>query len=96
MKTFETQTGFGYIRERASGRIVCRCDLPAGRHPIEDPFEFIELATREDLKSISVIPIIDDAAADRAAIEAKKDELAIAALRAEGYAFRAEQLRKQP
>lgn len=54
MKLFVTQTGVGYFRELATGKIVSKVDLPPGEHAIQDGFEFVQVQSKADLDAVQV------------------------------------------
>lgn len=52
-EVMDVKTGYGYIKD-SQGRIVCRYDLPPGKHPIKDGYAFIEVADKKELDKIEV------------------------------------------
>lgn len=93
MKTFNTKTGLGYVREIATGKIMCRCDLPSGDHFINDGYEFVQVNTRAELAAVVIDKEPENSeavkeAADRSAIANKIEQIAIEQLRKDGYQFK--------
>jgi len=88
MKTLRVITGFGYIQDK-DNRIVAKAELPAGEHPLEDDYSYIEVADRAALNEVQVIgPAISPAEQLRIETErkisSKTRELAVKALIADG------------
>ena len=54
MKNIEVITGFGYIKD-LKGNIVGKSELPLGEHNIQDNFDYIECANKDELNEIKVV-----------------------------------------
>jgi hypothetical protein len=88
MKMIRVRTEFGYIQDK-DFRIIAKAELPAGEHPLQDGYEYIEVADRAALDAVKVVgPAIDPAEQLRIETErkiaAKTRELAVKALIADG------------
>lgn len=80
---FVTNTGYGYKREIATGKIICKVDLPKGEHGIADGQEFVEVASRSALDAVIIDRPVPAKTLD-AKINDKLREIAIAQLTTEG------------
>lgn len=58
MNIFKVTTGFGFIKEIATGKIKGKYELPIGDHSLKDGFEMVEVANKIALDAIIVDPII--------------------------------------
>lgn len=78
-------TGFGYIKDN-KGNIIAKAQLPAGEHPLEVGYEYVEVADFAALTAVSLYRDPNEVKAknDEKLIQQKIRQLAIDALRAEG------------
>jgi len=53
MKKMIVNTNFGYIKD-SEDKIVCKCKLPKGEHPLKDGYIYTEVNTIEELDNIEV------------------------------------------
>ena len=44
-------TGYGYIKD-GKGRIISKCELPRGEHPIAEGYIYVEVNSIEELSTI--------------------------------------------
>lgn len=52
MKTFEVKTGHGYFKRISTNIIYCKAQLPKGKHPLQDDFEYVEVDNKVELDKI--------------------------------------------
>lgn len=53
MKIIKVSTGFGYMKD-SEGRIVSKAELPCGKHPIGNEYEYVEVANAKELEAIDL------------------------------------------
>ena len=83
-KEFTVNTGFGYF-EDAEGKIIAKCELKPGKHPIKKDFKFVEVGSKEDLDSIEIAPpLLSDEQIREQKIQAEMRRIAEESLIARG------------
>ena len=87
MKTFTVETGYGYFEQ--GGKIIDKAELPAGQHECNDDITYVEVADKAALAAVAVYKDPDETkeAADRAAIDAAVETLAIQQAKNDGHTF---------
>ncbi len=53
MATITVKTGFGYFKD-AEGKIVAKCELSPGKHPLKSGYSYVEVDSKEELNLIEV------------------------------------------
>ena len=76
------KTGYGYIKETATGRIICKYELRPGEHPLKEGYTRHEVKDKKALENIKVYkePKVRTkdkwlAMLDKTEIRAKKKEI---------------------
>lgn len=50
----EVKTGYGYFVELSTEHIVCKYELPLGKHPLKEGYRYIEVKDKAELNTVEV------------------------------------------